>query len=228
MNIEISVVLPCYPPHIKYLGSIFNNLASQTVGPKEVILAISGINPNVKNYLYQRLKAILRKIPLHIVHSTKNQAAGTNRNMGSKLATGSHIMFIDADDLIHPKKIEATVYFLLKYAPNVLVHSYVLNKPRNFLDKLPLNYLNARVIFNDRILSDTFQDLRKRDPKRIVPIKIRGYDHIARGYPTVTKEVMQKYQFSDRPRGQDSEFLQEILCGDGKIIYVDLPLLNYR
>ena len=40
----ISVIIPCYRPHIKYIPVVLKNILSQTFLPGEIIFAVSEYN----------------------------------------------------------------------------------------------------------------------------------------------------------------------------------------
>lgn len=234
---NISVVIPCYPPHITHLRSTCYDILRQTILPKEVIIAISGITDAYKNKLLEFFKRIFvyTKVDLIMIHTKKDQPAGINRNMGASVAKYDYVMFIDADDQLHPLKIEVTKYFINKYSPNIFLHSYLQNYSQKQFQQINIRYTNTPIINNEKIYTDTLEN--KRNLKRsylhfqICNRKKKGYYYIARGYPTIKKSLLQTYQYDDSPRGQDTKYLVNILHNLGpsnQIVYVDLPLINYH
>ena len=239
-EIEISIVVPCYAPHLKYLDVTFYDICNQTVLPKEVILAASEINDETKNNLYDKFINLFKfkQIDFKIVSTINVQYAGINRNIGVKLATGDYIMFIDADDSIHPKKIEITKYFLQLYNPNIFLHSFVALKSLNFFKNYQINYENTIVVDNDKIMRNTFGNPPKRNrenefnpnSKHSIRIKCgkKSYYSITNGYATVKRSLFDTFQYTNLPRGQDGVFVRDILWNVGQVIYVPIPLLNYK
>lgn len=145
-------------------------------------------------------------------------------------------MFIDADDNIHPKKVEITKYFLEKYHPNALVHSYIMYQKRSAYTKTPINYKNAEVTTNKKIHLHTFKNPAKRNRARelcggdvrIKVAPIQGYYKVTHGYPTVKRSIFKYVKYTNMRRGEDCVFLRDILWKLGGIIHVNLKILNYR
>ena len=242
MVLEISIVVPCYYPHIKYLDVTFNDICTQTLLPKEVILAISEVNDETKNTIHEKFIKSFNdcQIDFKIINTIEKQHAGINRNMGAKIAICEYIMFIDADDTVHPKKIEATKFFLEKYRPNILLHTLVVHQPMNFLKSYKIDYEKANVITNNEIFIDTFGKPPIRNRKREISHKKGGhsiglkssiknkYCAVTHGYATVKKSIFDKFQYTDLRNGEDGVFIRDVLWNVGEVILVTIPLINYR
>jgi len=240
MFFDISIVIPCYNPHIKYLGTVFDDICIQTILPKEVILAISQVNDETKDVIHTKYINQFNdnKIEFKIINVIEKQNPGINRNMGSKLATCEYIMFIDADDTIHPQKIEITKYFLEKYQPNIFLHSYVMKKPIDFLKHFPIDYKKIPIVTNDTIYTDTFGNPPYRNRQRElvrrgghgigVKSENKNYYVTPHGYPTVKKSLFNTFQYTDLKSGEDGIFIRDVLWKIGGVIYAPVHLLNYR
>ena len=240
MVYDISVVVPCYYLHIPYLNVTFQDICAQTILPKEVILSISQINEETKEKIYDQFINLFKSVGVvfQIIYTIEEQYAGINRNIGAKAASCEYIIFIDADDSIHPQKIEITKYFLEKYQPDIMLHSFVLRQPLDYLKFLNINYIEASIYTTQKLLIDTFGDPAKRD--RNIELVRRNchslgqkspdgkYRMIPHGYPTVRKSLFDKYQYTNLKSGEDGVFIRDVLWDLGNIIFVDVPLMNYR
>lgn len=234
---NISIVIPCYPPHIKYLKNILLEISAQTLLPIEVILAISETDDAQKIELRKSHKIFLnKKIKLRIRNSKYKKLAGINRNRGASVANGTYVMFIDADDSIHPMKIEITKYFLDKYDVNLFLHSFVINKPADYMKNYTVKYLTADVIDNDNLLHGTFGNPPVRDRDAEIHVyKSRGLYttpipkkyRIHHAYITIKKTLLSKHTFLNIKTGEDSIFDRDILWNEGKVLFVNVPLVNY-
>lgn len=229
---NISIVIPCYPPHIKYLRSTLNDIINQTLVPKEVILAISGINKLLETDIFNKFNEQLKSknIIFKIVSTNLHQYAGINRNMGAQLADNEFIMFIDADDNIHPQKIEITKYYLDKYNPNVLIHNHIKRARRNIFKKIITNYTLANVTTNDDIHKATFNNITEAELnddiiKICIPLKNAKVTH---GYPTIKKSILETITYTKMKRAQDCKFLTDVLWNIGGMIHINLKLVNIR
>jgi glycosyltransferase involved in cell wall biosynthesis len=243
MPIDISVVVPCYVAHIKYLNVIFDDIRNQTVLPKEIILAVSEIDDNIKNDILAQYYELFqtKNIGFEIVHTSSKRLPGENRNVGAGIASAEYVMFIDADDTIHPKKIEATVYFLEFYKPNLLVHSFVKSKPIDYLKFLDIDYKNSPVISNNEIYTDTFgfPPYRNRETelqskhKHGIGLKSKKrkrqkYLAVTHGYATVKRSLFNNFSYTNLESGEDGVFIRDILWNVGGVMYICIPLLNYE
>jgi len=236
---EISVVIPCYYPHIKYLDVILNDICAQTLLPKEVILAISEVDDDTKYGLFTKYSKQFddKQITFKIINTMAKQNPGINRNMGAKIAKYEYITFINAGDTIHPQKIEITKYFLEKYQPNILLHSLVKNKPMNFLKSSHIDYEKVNIITSNQIFYDTFGRPPRRNRKREL-ISIGGhsigikrkkfYRNVTHGYATVKNTLANHFVYTDLRSGEDGIFVRDILWNVGNVIYIPISLLNYK
>jgi glycosyltransferase involved in cell wall biosynthesis len=243
-DLKISIVVPIYKPHFPLFSDIVNQIMKQTEKPFEVIVACSECNETDKTTYFTIHNDIFNKNNItYIISDTINKCyAGPNRNRGALLASGDYVMFLDADDIISPYKIEISKKILSKYEPNMFIHSFVWNKNIDYEFK---NYdiNNITIIDNQKIFDDTKAKFkhkfypRNRNKEYIgkYPTQIfinstdpTTYYHIHQGFICVKKNIFSTHQYTDKPRGQDGLFVRDVLCSDGKIIYSPLELLNYR
>lgn len=235
---KFSCVIPCYPPHFQYLERCFNQIKKQTLLPNEVILAISQTSDDEKNNLLKKYNDFFKELNIEfkIINSTKQQYAGINRNMGVSIATYEYIIFIDCDDYIHPEKFLITIKYMTKYNADVLIHSFVWNKPHEFIDELKIDIDNIKVIESEKIFNDNFPKdyIRNRRLELVgkVPLKIVSNNknivyHITAGYISCKKSVFDNLSYTSRARGQDSLFLRDCIHSKLNVIYLYAELLNY-
>jgi glycosyltransferase involved in cell wall biosynthesis len=114
---KIGVAIPCYYGHIQRLYDLLDSIEKQTILPNKVVVSTSSTIEfkSNKNYCF----------PLEVIVTEYKQNASKNRNTAaSKLKDMDYITFIDADDIMHPQRIE----FLLKgfqiYDSDIILHNY--------------------------------------------------------------------------------------------------------
>jgi len=100
MNDLVSILIPAYNAERWIAGTIESALA-QTWPAREIIVVDDGST--------DRTLAVARGFGDRGVRviSQANQGAAAARNSALRAAQGSYIQFLDADDLLHPRKIEA-------------------------------------------------------------------------------------------------------------------------
>jgi len=95
----LSVVIPVYQ-HSGFLGQALRSVAQGSTEPVEVIVIDDGSHPPIE-------EALIRQAPLDVrlIHQV-NSGAGAARNRGISEARFDLLMFLDADDLWAPHKVD--------------------------------------------------------------------------------------------------------------------------
>lgn len=243
-KIKISIVVPIYKPHFSLFSNIISQIINQSEKPYELIVACSDCNIDDKINYFEIHKNTIENLNIKYIISDVPYKCfvGPNRNRGSNIATGDYVTYVDADDIISPYKIEITRKILEKFKPNVFLHSFVWNKPKDYeFTNYDIN--NIIIINNDKIYNDTltkfkhkfyprnkYKELIGKFPTQIFIDSTSSdiYYHIVQGLACIKKDLFSKHQYTEKPRGQDGIFLRDILCSDGNIIYSPLELLNYK
>ena len=102
----VSIIIPCYNAE-KYVGEAIESALAQTYPNKEVIVIDDGSTDGS----LQVIKSFGDRIRWE---TGPNRGGSAARNRGIELARGELIQFLDADDLLHPKKLEKQVSFHLE------------------------------------------------------------------------------------------------------------------
>jgi glycosyltransferase involved in cell wall biosynthesis len=120
---KIAVCIPCASKDIKYLKACIGSVKAQTRQPDFVIVSISSI----ENEGSLDLPDI--EIPIEYIYSKGLVHPGGNRNLAAKKAVemGADLLtFFDADDIMHPRKIEETESHFMKHPEiTAFLHSYL-------------------------------------------------------------------------------------------------------
>lgn len=118
---RISAIIPCYNVATTVSHAIESMLA-QIYTLEEIILVDNGSSDETLKILihYQE------KFPdlIKIFHEPKK---GSNfaRNLGLKMATGTWIQFLDADDILHPNKISEQINLIEQHSKNNITIDFV-------------------------------------------------------------------------------------------------------
>jgi glycosyltransferase involved in cell wall biosynthesis len=102
VNIQTSVVIPTYN-RVRYLGEALASVFSQTMQPYEVIVADGASTDDTESFLSGTFPQV------RYCKSLFNQGISAARNMGLRLIRGTHVAFLDSDDLWMPDKFEKQV-----------------------------------------------------------------------------------------------------------------------
>ena len=95
---RIAVCIPCYKLHISYLKQCLDSIENQTRKPDIVSISISEVDEKPILPLYS--------FPIKIQHTLEKQCEGKNRNIATSNVDTDIITFFDADDIMHPRRIE--------------------------------------------------------------------------------------------------------------------------
>jgi len=109
---RVSVVIPCYRDAAT-LGLALASLHGQTRRVEEIIV-VNDCSPET-----DRIEAVLQRYPQVVyIRNERNLGLAASRNVGLNAATGDVISFLDADDELHPQKIE---FQLRVFRPEIAV-----------------------------------------------------------------------------------------------------------
>jgi glycosyltransferase involved in cell wall biosynthesis len=109
----VSVIIPCYNAE-KYVGQAIESALAQTYPKKEVIVIDDGSTDGSLD--------VIKSFGDRIRWETgPNRGGSAARNRGIELAQGELIQFLDADDLLHPQKLERQVPLVLE-TPDMIVY----------------------------------------------------------------------------------------------------------
>jgi len=114
---KIGVAIPCYYGHIDQIFFLLDSIEKQTILPNKVSVSCSSSQPfeNKKTYSF----------PLEIIVIEEKQNAAQNRNVAaSKLLDMDYITFIDADDIMHPQRIEVLLEVFKKEDSDIILHNF--------------------------------------------------------------------------------------------------------
>lgn len=116
----IGVAISCYVNHLPELIELFDSIEIQTKLPDKVVVSCSSTTPenelkNIKCYSF----------PYEIIYTSEHKNAASNRNIAiSKLLDMEYITFIDADDIMHPQRIELLLKTFDETKCDIILHNF--------------------------------------------------------------------------------------------------------
>ncbi|RYZ54950.1 MAG: glycosyltransferase [Sphingobacteriales bacterium] len=103
---RVSVIIPCYN-HGMYLNEAIMSVYRQTYPNMEIIVVDDGSDDDTRDIcaLYSEVKYV----------RTARVGLSAARNIGVMFATGSFLMFLDADDILYPNAAELNLFYFKRY-----------------------------------------------------------------------------------------------------------------
>jgi hypothetical protein len=137
---KIGVAIPCYNGHINQLYVLLDSIEKQTILPDKVVVSTSSTKEFKNNNIYS--------FPLEIIAVEEKNNAAKNRNRAVSLLTDmDFISFIDADDVMHPQRIEMLLKVFKEHDSDIILHNYFDNNcPTNEIFKnMEYTEINVRI-----------------------------------------------------------------------------------
>lgn len=106
VTLDISIIIPVYNAQ-GFIEETVNSVLQQTLLPKEIIL----INDGSRDKSWDVLLKLSSEQKIVKIVNQSNSGPAVTRNRGVELAKNDWICFVDADDLLHPQRLEVAAVF---------------------------------------------------------------------------------------------------------------------
>jgi glycosyltransferase involved in cell wall biosynthesis len=117
---KIGVAIPCYYGHIHLLTNLLDSIEKQTYKPDKVVVSSSSTKELFETKQYS--------FPLEIIITEDHKNAAQNRNIAANsLNDMDYITFIDADDIMHPQRIEILLKTFQETNCDIILHNFLIN-----------------------------------------------------------------------------------------------------
>lgn len=103
-GLKVSIIIPIYNLEL-YIANSIRSVVNQTYKNLEIIIVNDGSTDNSR-LICEQWAAQDSRIK---IFNQKNSGVSMARNVGLQHASGDAIMFLDGDDILHPKALEITV-----------------------------------------------------------------------------------------------------------------------
>lgn len=209
---KISVIVPCYYGHFKYLAELMDALTLQTRLPDEVVISLSEVE-KIPTPDLQAFESLSYPFPVKLIKHTQQLYAGENRNSACQQAIGDILVTQDADDIPHPQRLEAIEYAFSRHNIPMVLHRWIRdpNQLEGESDLLEPYTVSEIPIHTCRGMSELEQ-----------------FDFIHHGNIAIRRQVFESVKWSGRKRGQDYEFVRNVLKKFRRCDFVDAVLIIYR
>ena len=174
---EISVIMAVYNREI-VISRAINSLLKQTLNNWELIAVNDGSEDGTLKIL-EDYKSNYDKVKV-VTHEHKNLSE--SKNKGIKTSVGNFITFLDSDDEILPRHLEARYNYMINHPDTDLIHGGV-------------------IIIGDAFVAD------RKNKKKMIPL----YDCAIGGTFFGKREVFEQIGgFNNIPYSEDFEFLERV------------------
>lgn len=110
----VTIIIPTYNRAF-LLAETLDTVINQSYRPIECIIIDDGSTDNTKQLVNVYMEENCDKDLKIIYKNQVNSGAPAARNLGTKIASGAYIQYLDSDDLLYPDKIREQVNYLKKH-----------------------------------------------------------------------------------------------------------------
>jgi len=213
---RVSLCIPCAPEDIAPLTDVLlPSVRLQTHKPVEVVISLSSAPPNVAEQAKASFIRVLPDVPIVVTAVAEKAYAGVNRNRAAKNSKGDLLVFQDADDALHPRRLEFLARIFAQFRPKLILagYSFGVEKVSSIDDPF-------QVLYGKQILGRGGTEWLGNLPYRV-----------HQGQPAVDRTVFDKVQQKPLRRAQDVAFLKEVAkkygMEDSTIMYIGMPLVRF-
>jgi len=207
-GLTTSIIVPCYPGHVKYLPALIEYYNNQTFLPDEMVIALSDIN-NISELDRINVMQCEPKFFLNITTSEEVLYAGQNRRAACDLATGDILICNDADDIPHYQRVELIKKTFEMSNVDLILHRWV---PSGKESLMKCNYN-----FN-RIFLHLIKDWKHHEVT----------DYIHYGNVSMRRKVLENVDWTAQKNGEDTTFVFNCLNKGFKLGIIHAYLILYR
>jgi len=214
----ISIIIPCYVTHAKYLENLLSCYATQTKIPDEVVVSLSSATPE-SDLIVSKLRKIRYPFTLNIISTLEKQTAGKNRNLACTLSRGDLLICQDADDIPHPQRVEVIAYLFKTHDFDHLLHSHLLTTTQS------TNEQTLKALYESHFIPSQIKySWVARNNIRMAGDKFP----ITNGNPAFKREVFNKVQWKDQGGiGEDIDFNRRVYGLFKKNLLINAKLYCY-
>ena len=240
----ISVVIPHYN-HQLHITKTIDSILKQTVQPDEIII-VDDMSDNIE-LTKKTFEQFSGNNKIKVINSDKKLYAAGARNLGASISTSDIIQFFDADDIMHPQRLEIIKQTFNMYddISAVMTGNIKFDKENIFFPNYELDKIKENIIRPEEIIKDfsrkyfTRTKLSFLDSKNEIPgyawgtIGIKSRYLPTLGHLAILSCIKNILQYHLPPKQiftpcEDYEYcvlIQILTLGEYQI---DLPLSYYR
>ena len=128
---KVSVIFPMYNV-AEYVKDSVTSVLNQTFRDFELIAVIDGATDNTEDVFNDAVRDV-SDIPIKLIKK-ENGGLADARNKGLEVAQGEYVVFIDSDDVIHPKYLEVLLNDAERFDTDAAFSSFKNVDPKTMFD----------------------------------------------------------------------------------------------
>jgi hypothetical protein len=197
--LTITVCVPAISEDVATLDAVLRSVDAQTQQPDEIVVYITGVDSSPVG---------TARAPLRILSERGLQrTSGYSRNRCMEQASSAFVMFIDADDQLHPNRVRIVRGYLQSG------HTLVLHGHSDFH---AAEHLDPRTVAHSELVHSA-STTSPRTP--LLPDSTSGVTH---GHPIVKTSLGIKIKYDEGFHGgEDADFLHRVLLsGNARAIFL--------
>jgi glycosyltransferase involved in cell wall biosynthesis len=180
---KLGVAIPCFINHIEQCYALLESINQQTRIPDQVVVSCSSSKST--DFIKREYK-----FPLIVITTEDKQIAAQNRNAAAKLLDTDIIAFMDADDIMHPQRLEI-IERAIEGGADIVLHNYFYDNEC----ELPFPHIN-----NDYIMINVLEQCISG----CIKFKSGGpIFRIHHSQVSVPRRIFEKVQFSVEAVGKE-------------------------
>ncbi len=209
----IGIAVPCYVHHLEVLKRMLDSVEANTCKPNLLVVSCSSMigndfKVNISKYSF----------PITVIYHDERLNAAQNRNIAAGLLETDIVSFFDADDIMHPQRIEAIAGAFEKYDDcKIVLHNFLNNRDAIFDTYETINYEYG---------------VLRRAPSGCAVVNYNWRLGLHHSQVSVAKDVLLDHKFNesvDHERKEDAVFCGNVLGAEPeRNVYISNPLSAYE
>jgi len=182
----VGIAICCYQGHIPHLKRLLDSIERQTRRPDQVVVSCSSSRPEDIPYRQEDYS-----FPFEIRTCEERRNAAQNRNRAAAELTTDVVSFFDADDTMHPQRIDFIYRCFTEHDVVLMLHNIEIEPDTGFMEYgHPVFLLNSL----------------SRCPWGSTIVTLPLYQsHIANGHVSVLRTILREFQYQESVAMQGRE-----------------------
>ena len=227
---SISVCIPAIPRDIDSgcLHELMHSIRRQSARAAEIVISMSNATYSQARHARTIAQESVAQVPVRVLRSSDISVQGMSRNNAALLSDADIISFIDADDKMHPHRIQAIQETFRERADlQVLLHGYTDREEFDWESTSLLAPSGYAVVEKEEICKS---ELRTRHQPHLDIF-------VHHAHVTVKRSIFKEFSYDESPeayRKEDSLFVRDVVAAAcsrqnvSDLLFLEAPLSFYR